>query len=144
MSPLLSICWVVSFFSTVHFTTKVTTDDEPTSCRAKSASTNTLDTGLHQLVSMKFPSFCTQNGIRGHLGFSLPVAHTFDLVGWLVVLRINVDLAIFQSYLDLEVGDNQSLKVQVARPGIEPRSSCSASQELNHSATAAPSHTFEP
>ena len=60
------------------------------------------------------------------------------LVGWLVVLRINVDLAIFQPYLDLEAGDNQSLKIQVARPGIEPRSSCSASQELNHSAIAAP------
>ena len=59
-------------------------------------------------------------------------------VGWLVVLRINVDLAIFKPYLDLEAGDNQSLKIQVARPGIEPRSSCSASQELNHSATAAP------
>ena len=58
------------------------------------------------------------------------------MVGWLVVLRINVDLAIFQPYLDLEAGDNQSLKIQVARPGIEPRSSCSASQELNHSATA--------
>ena len=58
--------------------------------------------------------------------------------GWLVVLRINVDLAIFQPYLDLEAGDNQSLKIQVARPGIEPRSSCSASQELYHSATAAP------
>ena len=57
------------------------------------------------------------------------------LVGWLVVLRINVDLAIFQPYLGLEAGDNQSLKIQVARPGIEPRSSCSASQELNHSAT---------
>ena len=57
---------------------------------------------------------------------------------WLVVLRINVDLAIFQPYLDLEAGDNQSLKIQVARPGIEPRSSCPASQELNHSATAAP------
>ena len=41
------------------------------------------------------------------------------LVGWLVVLRINVDLAIFQPYLDLEAGDNQSLKIQVARPGIE-------------------------
>ena len=58
------------------------------------------------------------------------------LVGWFVVLRINVDLAIFQPYLDLEAGDNQSLKIQVARPGIEPRSSCFASQELNHSATA--------
>ena len=32
------------------------------------------------------------------------------LVGWLVVLRINVDLAIFQPYLDLEAGDIQSLK----------------------------------
>ena len=51
---------------------------------------------------------------------------------------INVDLAIFQPCLDLEAGDNQSLKIQVARRGIEPRSSCSASQELNHSATAAP------
>ena len=61
------------------------------------------------------------------------------MIRWLVVLRINVDLAIFQPYLDLEAGDNQSLKIQVARPGIEPRSSCSASQELNHSATAAPS-----
>ena len=61
-----------------------------------------------------------------------------SLVGWLVVLRINVDLAIFQPYLGLEAGDNQSLKIQVARPGIEPRSSCIASQELNHSATAAP------
>ena len=59
-------------------------------------------------------------------------------VGWLVALRINVELAIFRPYLDLEAGDNQSLKIQVARLGIEPRSSCSASQELNHSATAAP------
>ena len=60
------------------------------------------------------------------------------LSDWLVVLRINVDLAIFQPYLDLDAGDNQSLKIQVAMPGIQPRSSCSASQELNHSATAAP------
>ena len=56
----------------------------------------------------------------------------------LVFSRIYVDLAIFQPYLDLEAGDNQSLKIQVARPGIEPRSSCSASQELNHSAIAVP------
>ena len=61
---------------------------------------------------------------------------------WLVVLRINVDLAIFQPYLDLEAGDNQSLKIQVARPGIEPQTSCSASQELNHSATAAPKNKW--
>ena len=65
------------------------------------------------------------------------IAHSSP-IGWLVVLRINVDLAIFQPYLDLEAGDNQSLKIQVARRGIEPRSSCSTSQELNHSATAAP------
>ena len=62
----------------------------------------------------------------------------FHKVGWLVVLRINVDLGIFQPYLDLEAGDNQSLKIQVARPVIKPRSSYSASQELNHSATTAP------
>ena len=48
------------------------------------------------------------------------------LVGWLVVLRINVALAIFQPYLDLEAGDNHSMKIQVARPGIEPRSSFEA------------------
>ena len=42
--------------------------------------------------------------------------------GWLVgcFFFINVDLAIFQPYLDLEAGDNQSLKIQVARRGIEP------------------------
>ena len=32
------------------------------------------------------------------------------LVGWLVVLRIYVALAVFQPYSDLEAGDNQSLK----------------------------------
>ena len=31
---------------------------------------------------------------------------------WLVVLRINVDLAIFKPYLDFEAGDNQSMKIQ--------------------------------
>ena len=61
----------------------------------------------------------------------------FGLV-WFGFLRIYVDLAVFQPYLDLEAGDNQSLKIQVARRENEPRSSCSASQELNHSATAAP------
>ena len=52
------------------------------------------------------------------------------LVGWLVVLRIYVASAVFQPYSDLEAGDNQSLKIQVSRPGIELWSSCSASQEL--------------
>ena len=32
------------------------------------------------------------------------------LVGWLVVLRIYVALAVFQPYCNLEAGDNQSLK----------------------------------
>ena len=60
-------------------------------------------------------------------------------VGWLVgCFEDYIDLAIFQPYVDLEAGDNQSLKIQVAKPGIEPRSSCSASQELNHTATTAP------
>ena len=60
------------------------------------------------------------------------------VVGWLVVLRINVDLAIFQPYLDLEAGDNQSLKIQGGEAGNRTPSSCSAIQELNHSAIAAP------
>ena len=68
---------------------------------------------------------------------------SYQLIGWLVDFRINVDLAIFQPYLDLEAEDNQSLKIEVARPGIEPRSSCSASQELNHSATTAPVLSIE-
>ena len=49
---------------------------------------------------------------------------------WFGLLRIYVALAVFQPYRDLEAGDNQSLKIQVARRGIEPRTSCSASQEL--------------
>ena len=40
--------------------------------------------------------------------------------GWLVVLRIYVASVVFQPYLDLETGDNQSLKMQVARQGMEP------------------------
>ena len=67
----------------------------------------------------------------------LSTSEALHYFGWLVdllFLRINVDLAIFQPYLDLEAGDNQSLKIQVARPGIEPRS--------NHSATAAPRFTI--
>ena len=66
-----------------------------------------------------------------------------NVLVWFGFLRIYVDLAVFQPYLDLEAGDNQSLKIQVARPGIEPRSSCSASQELNHSATTAPPNVLQ-
>ena len=70
-------------------------------------------------------------------GMGMAVGHRLK-IGWLVVLRIYVASAVFQPYRDLEAGDNQSLKIQVARPGIESRSSCYTSQELNHSATAAP------
>ena len=39
--------------------------------------------------------------------------HPTSIFGWFVVLRKNVELAIFQPYLDLEAGVNQSLKIQV-------------------------------
>ena len=81
------------------------------------------------------------------------------LIGWLVDLRIYVALAIFQPYWDLEAGDNQSLKLYprdreskprplapqakslttttnlwncIRETGNQTRTSCSASQELNH------------
>ena len=53
---------------------------------------------------------------------------------WLVVLGIYVALVLFQPFRDLEAGDYQSVKFKWR--GIEPRTSCSASQELNQSATA--------
>ena len=59
-----------------------------------------------------------------------PIILDRHLIVWLVVLRINVDLAIFQPYLDLEAGDNQSLKIQVARPGSEPWFSCPQAKSL--------------
>ena len=40
------------------------------------------------------------------------------LLSWLVVLMIYVDSAVFHPYGDLEAGDNKSMKIQVARPGI--------------------------
>ena len=58
-------------------------------------------------------------------GLLLPVKFhqiPFSSFNWFVVLRINVASAVFQPYLDLEAGDNQSLKIHVARPGIKPRS----------------------
>ena len=61
--------------------------------------------------------------------------HVKRAKNWLVVLGIYVASVVLQPYRDLEAGDNQSLKIQVARPGIEPRSSCSASQEFNHLVT---------
>ena len=97
-----------------------------------------------------FPDSSVRRAVGGSLSESRLASVCWLCYGWdlqntaatLVVLRINVDLAIFQPYPDLEAGDNQSLKIHVARPGIEPRSSCSASQELNHSATVAPEINF--
>ena len=62
------------------------------------------------------------------------------LVGWLVVLMYDA-LAIFQPYRELEAGDNINLwisEIIAARPGIERRTSCSASQELIHYTIATP------
>ena len=89
------------------------------------------DVIARQAVGIVYGKYVINEYVESQISYLL-------MVGWLVVFLINVDLAIFQPYLDLEAGDNQSLKIQVARRGIEPRSSCSASQELNHSATAAP------
>ena len=69
--------------------------------------------------SLMTPLEMTNNSINGMYSNT---DIQYQLVAWLVVLRINVDLAIFQPYLDLEAGDNQYLKIQVARSGIEPRS----------------------
>ena len=80
----------------------------------------------------------TEISLLQQISHMIHIVEVLRLVDWLVVLRIYVALAVFQSYCDLEAGDNQSLKIQMARPGIEPWTSFSASQELNHSATAAP------
>ena len=111
------------------------------------------DCGTEKFLNVFFPVWlvvdCRVKGYwRLHHSLKVPtqsstlytfhtMVHVYALL-LLLLFLINVDLAIFQPYLDLEAGDNQSLKIQVARRGIEPRSSCSASQELNHSATAAP------
>ena len=51
--------------------------------------------------TLGYKKFITFNIVGMHISL------TCSLVGcWLVVLIINVDLAIFQPYLDLEAGDN--------------------------------------
>ena len=69
---------------------------------------------LSRSLSLHFNQLSTSTAFSGPSGGQIG-RHQ---VGWLVVLRINVDLAIFQQYLGLEAGDNQSLKIQMARPGI--------------------------
>ena len=60
------------------------------------------------------------------------------MVGWLVALRICGALVVFQPYRDLEAADNQSLKFKWRGGESNPGPLSTASQELNHSATAAP------
>ena len=48
--------------------------------------------------------------LTGALQFRKHIVFLRSIFGWLVVLRIYVALAIFQSYRDLEAGDHQSLK----------------------------------
>ena len=95
------------------------------------------------LYSTKSKEISMKRSASAHISLKYRQRIFYSLLVWFGFFRINVDLAIFQPYLDLEAGDNQSLKIQVARPEIEPRFSCSASQELNHSATAAPLFTVE-
>ena len=72
----------------------------------------------------------------------MPIRYTLNksskLVGWLVVLMIYVALAVFRPYRDLEAGDNQYLKFKWRGGESNPRTSCFATQELNHSATVVP------
>ena len=44
------------------------------------------------------------------------------MVGWFVILRIYVALAVFQPYRDLEAGDDQSLKFKWRDRESNPRS----------------------
>ena len=95
-------------------------------------------------LAIKYQSFFyTQQGpiqntsqARFQRSFDIKYGLMF-IVSWLVVLRINA-LAVFQPYRDLDAGDNKSLKFKwrggESNPGLS--TSCSASQELNHFATA--------
>ena len=62
------------------------------------------------------------------------------IIYYLLVIGCIEDLhrfiAVFKPYRDLKAGDNQSLKFQSGEAGNRNQTSCSASQELNHSATA--------
>ena len=62
------------------------------------------------------------------------------LVVWLVVLRIYVASAVFKPYRDLEAGDNQSLKVQVARPRTNPSPLAPQAKSLTTRPTLLPRH----
>ena len=61
--------------------------------------------------------------------------------GW-VVFVISVTFTLFQSYLDFEAEycplNSLKLEFVVARPGLEPNTLCSTSQEHNHYIAAAP------
>ena len=67
------------------------------------------------------------------------IAHIVTVFGWLVVCI--EDLRRFSGISAISrLGSSRYpiSEIQVARRGIEPLTSCSADQELNHSATASP------
>ena len=102
----------------------------------KTGNASTSEVSMHNSMMITITQIiCNQN----RMIYFAPSVCLSVFCRWLVVLRIYVASAVFQPYYDLEAGDNQSLKIQVARLGIEPRSFCFASLELNHSAIAAPS-----
>ena len=53
-----------------------------------------------------------------------------DGLVWVFFFRIYVDLAIFQPYLDLEAGDNQSLRIHWRGRGSNPGSLASQAKSL--------------
>ena len=64
-----------------------------------------------ECISVHWSNLSSTIGFRDFFVFKLGISFyeitqiiLLQLVGWLVVLRINVDLAIFQPYLDLEAG----------------------------------------
>ena len=69
--------------------------------------------------------------------YNMPTLNKIYLLTYLLTLLTFYYGPWLQPYLKLEAGDNIS-EIQVARLGTEPETSCSASLERNHSATATP------
>ena len=63
----------------------------------------------------------------------------FLLVGWLVVLRIYVALAVFRPYRDFDAGDNQSLKFKLRDRESNPGPHA---PQAKRSTTRPPPHFF--
>ena len=71
----------------------------------------------------------------------VPLTKTY-FKSWLVELRILRRFSGISAISRLASRRLPISEIQVTRPGIEPRTSCSASQELNHSTNAAPISTY--